>query len=68
MKNRKMKSARPNLDRLLKQAAEAVRAMSPEERKRMHEAQRRSWVIGELMLQFPEMTRERAIQIYESIE
>lgn len=35
--------------------------MTPEERR----AQRRSWVIGELMLANPEMTRDEACAIYD---
>jgi hypothetical protein len=35
---------RPDLDELLRRSVEAVKAMSPEERAAMHEAQRQSWV------------------------
>jgi hypothetical protein len=48
----------PELTRLLRLARD--HKMSPEER----EAQRQSWVIGEMMLEHPEMTRERALEIY----
>ena len=50
----------PNLE--LKKLLEAARGhvMSPEERA----AQRKSWVIGEMMLEHPEMTREEAERIY----
>jgi hypothetical protein len=44
--------ARPELEALLERARNHV--MTPEEKR----AQRRSWVIGEMMLERPEMTRE----------
>ena len=48
----------PELTRLLHLARN--HNMSPEEQ----EAQRQSWVIGEMMLEHPEMTRERALALY----
>ena len=30
-------------------------------------AQRRSWVIGEMMLAYPDMTREEAERIFDSV-
>ena len=47
------------LSRLLEEAAK--HKMTPEE----IEAQRRSWVVGELMIEYPEMTHEEAIDLYE---
>ena len=38
-----------------------ARTMTPEE----YKAQQRSWVIGQLMLTHPEMTREKAEAIYD---
>lgn len=49
----------PDLETLL--ALAKTHTMSPEER----EAQRRSWVVGELMLEHPEMRRKRAEQLYD---
>lgn len=49
------------LEAALKRAAQHV--MTPAE----IAAQRRSWVIGETMLERPEMTREQAVALYESI-
>lgn len=43
---------RPDLEALIERARHHV--MTPEEKR----AQRRSWVIGEMMLEHPEMTRE----------
>lgn len=54
-----------DLDRLLRESAEAVKRMTLEQRQSMHEAQCKSWVIGELMLAHPEMSREEAERIYE---
>jgi hypothetical protein len=51
----------PTLEKLLEWAKGYV--MSPEER----EAQRRSWVIGEMMLEHPEMSREYAEMIYDRV-
>lgn len=58
---------RPELMALLKQAKEAVDAMTPEQKRQMHAVQRKSWVIGEMMLEHPEMTREEAAAIYDQI-
>lgn len=52
---------RPQLDALLERARHHV--MTPEER----EAQRRSWVIGEMLLEHPTMTHEQAAEIYNRI-
>lgn len=55
----------PKLDTLLRQALAKVNAMSPAERKAMYEAQQRSWVIGEMLIEHPEMSRAEAERIYE---
>jgi hypothetical protein len=39
---------RPDLDRLLKESVEAVKAMTPRQRRDMIRAQRRSWARGEV--------------------
>ncbi len=31
------------------------------------EAQRRTWVVGEMMLAYPTMTLEEALQLYKSV-
>ena len=54
--------ARPELDALIERARNHV--MTKEER----DAQRRSWVRGELMLEHPEMTREEADAIMDRAE
>lgn len=52
---------RPELDRLLEAARNHV--MTPDEIR----AQRKSWVIGEMMLEHPDMTREQAEAIYNKV-
>jgi hypothetical protein len=58
---------RPDLEALLEGSLAHFKAMSPEERRAMIARQRQSWVIGEMMLDHPEMTHERAEEIYESV-
>ena len=53
------------LGRLIERSVAAYKAMTPTKKREMHEAQRRSWVIGEMMLEHPEMTREEAERLYE---
>jgi hypothetical protein len=48
----------PELDRLLAESKNHV--MTKDELR----AQRKSWVIGEMMIEHPEMTREEAERIY----
>lgn len=52
----------PELDALLARA-KTLPPMTPAQ----FEAQRRSWVIGEMMLSNPDMTRERAAAIYDEV-
>lgn len=51
----------PELERLFKEAANHKMT------KAEVAAQRKSWVIGEMMLEHPDMTRERAEAIYREI-
>lgn len=53
---------RPELDALLEKAKTIPFT------KEMRAAQQESWVIGEMMLEHPEMTREEAKRIYDSLE
>ncbi|RTL52884.1 MAG: hypothetical protein EKK40_06965 [Bradyrhizobiaceae bacterium] len=57
----------PELDSLIERSVAACRAMSPEQKRAMHEAQRRSWVIGNMMLDHPEMTREYVENLYDRV-
>lgn len=52
----------PELERLIEWAREQP-PMTPEQ----VAAQKRSWVIGEMMIEHPTMTREYAEFIYESV-
>jgi hypothetical protein len=51
---------RPDLDELIKRSIAVVAAMSPEARGEMYRAQKRSWCIGELMLDDPYLTHDEA--------
>lgn len=51
----------PELAKLLERARH--HKMTPEEKA----AQRQSWVVGEMMLEHPEMTREEAVAIYNRV-
>lgn len=57
----------PEFERLLSQAQERFDAMMPAHKLEHREAQRRSWVVGETMLEHPEMSREQAEEIYEKV-
>lgn len=59
---------RPELDMLLREAAAMVAKMSPEQKREMHRAQRKSWVIGEMMIEHPDMTREQAEKIVNEVD
>lgn len=52
--------AGPELARLVAEACAAFDALPPAEQRAHRQAQRRSWAIGELMLAYPNMTREDA--------
>lgn len=49
-----------DLREALEAARRAYEKMSPEEKRQMFRQQQRSWVRGELMLKYPDMTREEA--------
>ena len=57
----------PELDRLLVESQKRYDAMTPEQKKEMRDAQRKSWVVGETMLSHPEMTKAEAEEIYEKV-
>lgn len=58
---------RPDLDALLVASAARCRMMSPDEMRDMIARQRKSWVIGEMMIERPSMTREEAEVIYNTV-
>jgi hypothetical protein len=57
----------PDLDRLVKDAVAKFNALSPEQQREHRRAQRKSYVVGEMMLEHPEMTRERAESLYDAL-
>lgn len=52
----------PELEALLERA----RNLPPMTKEQIAE-QRKSWVVGEMMLEHPEMTREEILAIYEKV-
>lgn len=58
---------RPDLDRLLIEAQKRFDAMTPAQQKEMRDAQRKSWVIGNFMLDHPKATREEAEEVYQKV-
>lgn len=59
---------RPELLALLKRAREAYDAMPLEQRREHWRAQKRSWVRGELMMTYPEMTVDEANALIDRCE
>ena len=58
---------RPELDRLIKESLALFGALDRDEQSEHRRAQHKSWVIGEIMLAHPEMTREEAERLYEEV-
>ena len=58
---------RPELAKLIAESIARFNAMPIEAQREMCEAQRQSWVIGEMMLEHPEMSREEALRLYEQV-
>lgn len=56
---------RPELEKLKTEAVAKFNAMTPAEQQRHRALQVKSWVIGEMMLDNPSMTRDQAEQLYE---
>lgn len=57
----------PQLAALVCRAVAAFEALSPELKRAHLAAQRRSWVIGEMCLSNPDMTRAEAEAIYDRV-
>lgn len=57
----------PDLDRLLVEAQKRFDAMTPEQKKEMRAAQQKSWVVGNYMLDHPDVSRKDAEEIYEKV-
>lgn len=58
---------RPELTEAIKRAVAAFDAMTPEQQAEHRRAQRKSWVIGNMMLDHPEMTRDEVERIWEKV-
>ena len=56
---------RSELAKVVRRSVEAYEAMSPEQRRESYEVQRRSWCVGESMLENLNMTREEANALYD---
>ena len=55
------------LNDLVRMACEAYDKLTPEQQAAHREAQRKSWVVGEMMIEHPELTKAEVEQIYEEI-
>lgn len=58
---------RPELMMLLAKAKEAYAVLTPERKREHRAAQQKSWVIGNMMLDHPEITRDEAAHIYREM-
>jgi hypothetical protein len=56
-----------NIEQLVKDAVARFNALSLAEQKAARAAQRKSWVVGEMMWAHPEMTRKQAERIYDQV-
>ena len=58
---------RPELTAAIARAVAAYDAMTPAQKREHRAAQAKSWVVGEMMIEHPEMTREEVEHIYDEI-
>lgn len=56
-----------DINELLIEAQRRFDSMSPEDKRKMREDQRRSWVVGNFLLSHPELNREYADEIYDKV-
>ena len=54
-----------DIEQRIKDAAAAFEKLPPKRQAELRERQRRSWVVGELMLENPDMTEQYANQLYD---
>lgn len=59
---------RPGLQALIEKAKKFWDSLSDEQKREHLRAQRRSWVIGEMLLEHPEMTRENVEWVVDQVE
>lgn len=58
---------RPELAELLARAKESFNALTPEQKREHRRAQAKSWVIGNMMLDHPDLSRDEAERIYNEM-
>jgi hypothetical protein len=58
----------PGLQALIEEAKKFWDSLSDEQKREHLRAQRRSWVIGEMLLEHPELTREYVEWILDQVE
>lgn len=56
-----------DLEILVKAAVARYDELTPEQKRTHRAAQAKSWVIGEMLLEHPEMTRDHAEKIWENL-
>jgi hypothetical protein len=56
-----------NLLALLQRSVAAFNALTLEQQREHRAEQRKSWVVGEMLLEHPEMTREHVERIYDEV-
>lgn len=56
------------LERLVREACARFAALTPEQQQALRAAQRRSFVIGNMLLDRPDMTREQVEAIYDGLD
>lgn len=57
----------PHLQRLIEEAIARFDALTPEQKQAHFQVQRKSWCIGNMLLDHPEMTREYAEKIWDEV-
>ena len=55
------------LEQLVTEAMARFKALPPDQQREHLRAQQKSWVVGEIMLDHPEMTREQAAELYDGL-
>ena len=63
-----MTTQRKDITALINQAVETFTRLPPDIQAHHWRMQRRSWVIGELMLSNPDMTRDEAVHIVDKAD
>lgn len=62
-----MSPSRDDLRLMVDRAKAAFDALPPEARAKMRRDQRKSWFVGEMMMEHPTMTREEAERKYDTL-